>query len=76
MGFEPTYNGFANRCLTTWLPRQSDPLGETPRIKKSGRNLTRLVRYCKASSNLRHFEPTFFAGLKFKAQRRTYRSPF
>jgi hypothetical protein len=24
MGFEPTYNGFANRCLTTWLPRQID----------------------------------------------------
>lgn len=22
MGFEPTYNGFANRCLTTWLPRR------------------------------------------------------
>ena len=21
IGFEPTYNGFANRCLTTWLPR-------------------------------------------------------
>jgi hypothetical protein len=21
MGFEPTYDGFANRCLTTWLPR-------------------------------------------------------
>ena len=21
MGFEPTYCGFANRCLTTWLPR-------------------------------------------------------
>ena len=20
-GFEPAYNGFANRCLTTWLPR-------------------------------------------------------
>src|SRR5580704_12016961 len=20
MGFEPTYVGFANRCLTTWLP--------------------------------------------------------
>jgi hypothetical protein len=19
-GFEPAYNGFANRCLTTWLP--------------------------------------------------------
>jgi hypothetical protein len=23
MGFEPTYDGFANRCLTTWLPRQT-----------------------------------------------------
>jgi CubicO group peptidase (beta-lactamase class C family) len=22
MGFEPTYVGFANRCLTTWLPHQ------------------------------------------------------
>ena len=22
MGFEPTYDGFANRCLTTWLPRR------------------------------------------------------
>jgi len=22
MGFEPTYDGFANRCLTTWLPHQ------------------------------------------------------
>lgn len=21
MGLEPTYNGFANHCLTTWLPR-------------------------------------------------------
>jgi hypothetical protein len=21
MGFEPTYGGFANLCLTTWLPR-------------------------------------------------------
>ena len=21
IGFEPTYDGFANRCLTTWLPR-------------------------------------------------------
>ena len=20
MGFEPTYDGFANHCLTTWLP--------------------------------------------------------
>jgi hypothetical protein len=30
MGFEPTYAGFANRCLTTWLlhPTRatSDPL--------------------------------------------------
>ena|SRR5277367_5308089 len=23
MGFEPTYVGFANRCLTTWLPHQT-----------------------------------------------------
>jgi integrase len=23
MGFEPTYDGFANRCLTTWLPHQT-----------------------------------------------------
>jgi hypothetical protein len=23
IGFEPTYDGFANRCLTTWLPRRS-----------------------------------------------------
>jgi hypothetical protein len=22
MGLEPTYNGFANHCLTAWLPRQ------------------------------------------------------
>jgi hypothetical protein len=22
MGFEPTYVGFANRCLTTWLPHR------------------------------------------------------
>src|SRR5438105_1510897 len=22
MGFEPTYDGFANRCLTAWLPRR------------------------------------------------------
>ncbi len=22
MGFEPTYEGFANLCLTTWLPHQ------------------------------------------------------
>ncbi len=22
IGFEPTYGGFANRCLTTWLPRR------------------------------------------------------
>ena len=22
IGFEPTYNGFANRCLTTWLPHR------------------------------------------------------
>ena len=22
IGFEPTYDGFANRCLTTWLPRR------------------------------------------------------
>lgn len=22
VGFEPTYNGFANRCLATWLPRR------------------------------------------------------
>ena len=25
MGFEPTYNGFANRCLTTWLPHRTLP---------------------------------------------------
>ena len=25
MGFEPTYNGFANHCLTTWLPRLIAP---------------------------------------------------
>src|SRR5579883_417545 len=23
MGFEPTYDGFANRCLTTWLPHRA-----------------------------------------------------
>ena len=23
-GFEPAYNGFANRCLTTWLPHRSN----------------------------------------------------
>jgi hypothetical protein len=23
MGFEPTYDGFANRCLTIWLPRRT-----------------------------------------------------
>jgi hypothetical protein len=23
MGFEPTFDGFANRCLTTWLPRRN-----------------------------------------------------
>src|SRR4051812_41962286 len=23
MGFEPTYDGFANRCLTTWPPRRT-----------------------------------------------------
>ena len=23
MGFEPTCVGFANRCLTTWLPHQT-----------------------------------------------------
>jgi hypothetical protein len=22
-GFEPAYNGFANRCLTTWLPHRA-----------------------------------------------------
>lgn len=22
-GFEPAFDGFANRCLTTWLPRQT-----------------------------------------------------
>src|SRR5215212_1711303 len=22
-GFEPAYNGFANRCLTTWLPHHT-----------------------------------------------------
>jgi hypothetical protein len=22
IGFEPTCDGFANRCLTTWLPRR------------------------------------------------------
>jgi hypothetical protein len=29
MGFEPTCAGFANRCLTTWLPHPifSDSLG-------------------------------------------------
>ena len=26
MGFEPTYDGFANRCLTTWLPRRTSIL--------------------------------------------------
>ncbi len=25
MGFEPTYNGFANRCLATWLPHRNRP---------------------------------------------------
>ena len=25
-GFEPAYNGFANRCLTTWLPHRREPL--------------------------------------------------
>ncbi len=29
MGFEPTYDGFANRCLTTWLPRRQP---EEPRF--------------------------------------------
>ena len=24
MGFEPTYDGFANRCLTTWLPHHPE----------------------------------------------------
>ena len=26
-GFEPAYNGFANRCLTTWLPHRSNENG-------------------------------------------------
>lgn len=26
-GFEPAYNGFANRCLTTWLPRRTHNAG-------------------------------------------------
>jgi integrase len=38
-GFEPAYNGFANRCLTTWLPHQvpkercflPDPVGPVNR---------------------------------------------
>jgi hypothetical protein len=32
MGFEPTYDGFANRCLTTWLPRHPEqpPLDARP----------------------------------------------
>jgi hypothetical protein len=28
MGFEPTYDGFANHCLTAWLPHR----GSSPRI--------------------------------------------
>jgi hypothetical protein len=24
-GFEPVYDGFANRCLTTWLRRRNAP---------------------------------------------------
>ncbi len=28
MGFEPTYNGFAIRCLTTWLPRHEERTGK------------------------------------------------
>ena len=34
MGFEPTYDGFANRCLTTWLPRHPE---RSPRGSRSAR---------------------------------------
>src|SRR5258706_14676062 len=29
MGFEPTCNGFAIRCLTTWLPHRKGPENAT-----------------------------------------------
>ena len=34
MGFEPTYDGFANRCLTAWLPRRD--------LRPGGRFLPRI----------------------------------
>ena len=33
-GFEPAYGGFANRCLTTWLPRR--PVERRPRVGDFG----------------------------------------
>ena len=35
MGFEPTYVGFANRCLTTWLPHQTLPFAPLNKGVKS-----------------------------------------
>ncbi len=35
MGFEPTYDGFANHCLTAWLPHRSRP-GRDPAANPGG----------------------------------------
>lgn len=42
MGLEPTYNGFAIRCLTTWLPRHPT---EPPRGAKRVPDRTEAVSY-------------------------------
>ncbi len=55
MGFEPTYNGFANHCLTTWLPRPKELLHHRGDdwSALSRRNLTRSPDSCKSASTAR-----------------------
>lgn len=51
MGFEPTYVGFANRCLTTWLLHQHS--------KKEGPNMPHQEEFAKVD----HFARILFRAL-------------
>lgn len=57
MGFEPTYNGFANRCLTTWLPRQLDLCGVAAPKRAPRRAASKLPCTAIAGKTMPWFNP-------------------
>ena len=54
-GFEPAYNGFANRCLTTWLPHRSN--GKRTGVFHHLESFVNVSRHARAQSRATsHFQ--------------------